>query len=122
MTPTAGREAFIANSQIADAGLIMANQFTGRVNDSSSLQDLRAAIQARSRGLILLEAELAAHLRLPSPQPQVLARLRYRIGTLQMYEGRFDEAEESIKESLAVSESAEMPSAVRANLMALLGI
>ena len=109
--PTGPVELVINNDQIADAGLVLANQFTGQVRDSSSLQDLRAAIEERGRGgLAASEAELAGLQQLPKPPPLAVASLQFKISTLLMYEGRFDEATALIEKALAAGQSAETSS------------
>ena len=116
-------EIVIDNSQIADAGLVLANQFTGQGSDSSSLQELRAAIQERGRGgLAALEAELASLQQSPNPPALAVASLHFRISTLLMYEGRFDEATASIKKAQTLGQSAGMPASDERTMTALLGI
>ncbi|MEK6260399.1 MAG: FG-GAP-like repeat-containing protein, partial [Planctomycetota bacterium] len=121
--PTVPIAIVIDNGQIADAGLVLANQFTGEVGDSSSLQDLRAAIEERGRGgLAALEAELASLEQSPHQQALSVANLHFRISTLLMYEGRFDEAAASIEKAMALGKSAGMPASDGATMTALLGI
>ncbi len=108
---------------LADAGLALASQFTGQISDPSSLKELREAIEHRGRsGLASLEAELDG---LPDP-PAVHdlrpAMLNYKIGTLLIHEGRYEEAARAVEKSLAAGQSAGMPEPVRQNLTALLGI
>ncbi len=121
--PAVPVEIVIDNSQIADAGLVLANQFTGQVGDSNSLQDLRAAIQERGPGaLAALESELASLQRSPNPQALAVVSLHSRISSVLMYEGRFDEASASIEKAQTLGQSAGMHSSDGATLTALLGI
>ena len=86
-------EIFIDKGQLADAGVALANRYTGEIRDPSSLQDLRAALLNRSvGGLAALQADLATLERSSTPQNLEIARLYFQIGTLLTYEGRFDEA------------------------------
>ncbi|MFN0051250.1 MAG: FG-GAP-like repeat-containing protein [Planctomycetales bacterium] len=120
--PVGSAPAVIDNSQIADAGLALANEFTGDVADPQSLSDLRSAIAERgTNGLTALRKELE-RLSSISPKSLEVARAHYKIGTLLMYEGEFDEAARAIEQSLKVGEAAGMSAQVKNNLTALLGI
>jgi hypothetical protein len=113
----------IINSQLADAGIVLANQFTGEIHDPSSLQELRAAIENRGPGgLKALSAELKKIQESPAPDPAALARFNFQIATLLMYEGRFADASEGIEKSLEFGKVAGMSMEERADLTALLGI
>ncbi|TXT20961.1 MAG: PpiC-type peptidyl-prolyl cis-trans isomerase, partial [Planctomycetota bacterium] len=109
---------------IADAALILANDFTGKINDTNSLLELRDAVQARSHALEGLEEQLAIQLRSPNPQSSAITRQHYNINIskLLMYQGRFEDAAEAIKKSLSTGDSASLTVSVRANLTAGLGI
>ncbi|MBC8116506.1 MAG: VCBS repeat-containing protein [Candidatus Saccharimonas sp.] len=108
---------------LADAGLSLAVQYTGEIHDSNSLQDLKAAIQQRGpAGLVALETELAKLQQSASPQANSIARLHHKIGTLLIYEGRFDEAAAEIAKSREIGTSAGMPAHVNASMTALLGM
>ncbi len=107
---------------IADAALILANDFTGKINDTNSLLELRDAVQARNRALAALEEQLATQLRSPNPQNSEITRQHYNISKLLMYEGRFEDAAAAIKKSLAAGDSESLTVSVRANLTAGLGI
>lgn len=107
---------------IADAALLLANDFTGKINDTNSLLELRDAVQARSLGLPDLEVRLTNELQSPKPKHYSIAQRYYTISKLLMYEGRFDEAAASIKKSLTAGALASIPTVVQANLMASLGV
>ncbi len=116
-----GGKVFVDKSQLADAGLVLANNFTGTISDPLSLAELPAAIDQRSTGGLaalrrrLAEAESAQNLR-------AVASLHYEIGTLLTFEAKFDEATASINKALEVGQSAGMPPAVVANLKAVQGV
>src|SRR5579883_1895961 len=81
---------------IEDGGLAEADAFLPPIHDPSSLRELRQAVAMRGRlGLAVLQAEYDG-VRLPfrAPKEQVTAasRLLHRIGMLDLYEGRLDEA------------------------------
>lgn len=116
-------EVFVDRNQLANAGSTLASRFMDDVRDPSSLQDMRDAIQHRaSRGLHALRTDLQ-QLEKSSPRKQLeIARLYYQIGTLLAYEGRYEEAVESMTKSLTIGQSAEMPIPVQANLKATLGV
>ncbi|MFM9961515.1 MAG: FG-GAP-like repeat-containing protein [Planctomycetaceae bacterium] len=115
-------EVVIDNSQIADAGLVLASQFTGVIADTNSLADLRTALEARGRGLTVLTAELARQESRQAAPTMEMARLHYQIATLLLYEGRFEEASASLNAALKIGPVVAMPADVRANLTALLGV
>ena len=117
---------FLDRDKIEDGGFGMAASYTGSIQDHRSLRELREAIQARGRvGLATLRAE-CDRLRIGSQTPgEELAqagRLFYELGLIEMYEGLFPEATTSFQRSLEIGSSARIPSKVRADLMALLGI
>jgi len=113
----------IDDRPIADAGLILASKYEGEIGDPQSLADLQAAIRQRGSGaLAALQAELAEMQRVPTPDLRLAARLHYEIGTIMAYEGRFDDAINSLEESLAINEQAKEPLEVRARLTAILGV
>ena len=121
--PSAAVKMVIDNRPIADGGLLLANQFTGEVHDSSSLEELRTAILKRGPGgLAAKKAELASLQQSPNPQALSVASLHFQIGTLLTYEGQFDEGTASIEKALAVGKSAGMPALDQATMMAYLGI
>ncbi len=121
--PFVGNEIVINHAQIADAGLVLANQFTGNVVDSNSLAELQAAVQQRGQsGLAALETELAHLLQSPKPAVLVVAGLHYRISTLLIHEGRFDEATIAIKTAQKLGRSAGMTASDEANMTAMLGM
>jgi hypothetical protein len=108
---------------LADAGLFLANEFTGDGRDSGSLDEMRAAIEQRGTGgLAALEAE-RSRLREPlAPHDLRLTTLHYKIGKLLIYEGRYDEAAASIRKALEAGASAGMAQPLREYLTALLGV
>src|SRR5579863_287034 len=88
----------IDDRPIADAGLILASKYEGEIGDPQSLADLQAAIRQRGSGaLAALQAELAEMQRVPTPDLRLAARLHYEIGTIMAYEGRFDDAINSLE-------------------------
>ena len=113
----------IDNRQLADAALILANSYTGEIRDSSSLAELRSALEARGRaGLAALEAELAALQQSSAPPGLPAATLHYKIATLHMYEGRFDEAAAGIEQALSIGKPLGIATSETDYLTALLGI
>ena len=117
---------FLDPDKIEDGGFGMASQYTGSIKDHRSLRELREAIQARGRvGLAVSRAEcdqLVIGAQTPREQLAQAGRVWYQRGLLEMYEGRFSEASTSFQKSLEIGRSAGIPSRVRADLMALLGI
>ncbi len=116
---------FLDQDKIEDGGFGMANQYTGSIQDQQSLRELREAIEARGRvGLAVMRAEcdkLRVGPQTGREQVAHAGRLLYQRGLLEMYEGRFSDATISLQKSLEVGRSV-VPSRVRAELMALLGI
>ena len=118
---------FLDPDKIEDGGFGMASQYTGSIQDHRSLRELREALQARGRvGLAVLRAECD---KLERWRPNTAGaswhtqgRLWYQRGLLEIYEGRFSEASASFQKSLEIGRSAGVPSRVRSDLMALLGI
>jgi hypothetical protein len=115
----------IAN-EFEDGGFAVASHFTGPIHDPLSLQELRESIRARGRrGISELRAKYDA-LRLGSAptKDELLERLRLKqsIGYLYMYEGRFDEASAWLGEALAESRGMDIPSQLRAEPTAVMGI
>lgn len=116
-------EVFIDKGQIADAGVILANRYTGEVRDPSSLQDLKSALAQRDvAGLAELQSEVARLEKSAGPQDKNLARLHFQVGSLLTYQGRYDDAIASIEKAIKAGMAAEMPSGVMANLKATMGI
>ena len=112
--------------KIEDGGFGMASQYTGSIANHESLNELREAIQARGRvGLAVLRSEcdrLQLGSQTPREQLRHAGRLFYQRGLMEMYEGHFSEATAAFLKALEVGRSAGVPSRVRADLMALLGI
>ena len=116
-------EVFIEPAQIANAGAVLANRFTGEIRDPGSLEELRKAIQQRPvAGLASLRADLTELEKAATPQNLEIARLHYQIGTLLAFEGQFDDAVAAMEKSQKIGETAGMPAGVRANLTAVLGV
>jgi hypothetical protein len=117
------REIYVDASQftpLADGGIILASQFTGTVRNPESLQELREAIEARGpRGLAALRGELN---QLAAGQMVEEVQLRHKIGTLLMFQGRFDEAAASFKELLDRGRSSGLSPQDQNMLTALLGM
>ena len=117
---------FIDQDKIEDGGFGMASEYTGSIQDHRSLGELREAILARGRvGLAVLRAEcdkLVVGAQTPREQMAQAGRLWYQRGLLEIYEGRFSEGSTSFQKSLEIGRSAGIPSRVRSDLMALLGI
>jgi FG-GAP-like repeat/ASPIC and UnbV len=113
----------VVAKEFEDGGFSTASRYTGAIRDPRSLQELREAIRGRGRrGIAALRAKHDA-LRPDSPptREQVVERLQLErsIGFLYMYEGKFEEAARWIE---GVVRASETPPAIRADLMAVLGI
>jgi hypothetical protein len=117
---------FLNADKIEDGGLGIASQYTGSIQDYRSLGNLREAILARGRvGLATLQTEcnkLPVDSQMSREQAARAGRFLYECGLVEMYEGRFSEASASFQKSLDVGRSTGIPSRVRSDLMALLGI
>jgi len=112
----------IDESIISDGGVGLAFEYTGEIRDPASLDDLRKAILERGPvGLAALEAELAGLQQVNAPQNRI-AEQYYKIGTLLIYLGRFDEAAGAIEKVLAIGEADTMPPSSKAKLILLLGV
>lgn len=116
-------EPFIDQGVLADSGLETAFAFTGPGADSQSLKELREAIQMRvERGAAELQAELLRLRQSAVREDLNEAKVRYRIGTLFMYEGRFDEASAAFTKALTLGRSGGLPQQFQQRLTAYLGI
>jgi tetratricopeptide (TPR) repeat protein len=120
-TPKAAPVEYIfSRRSIADGGLSLANQYTGTIDDPTSLQELQNALLKRGTGLALLEAEVAA---LPqNAATPGAADLYFRLATLQLYAGQFDAAEKSVEKCLEFGKSEGMEAAEIAELTLFRGI
>ncbi|MFI5454109.1 MAG: CRTAC1 family protein [Isosphaerales bacterium] len=113
-----------STSGFENAGYPTACRYTGPIQDRSSLEQIREAIKGRAqRG----KDELLSQLRsIPPDSPDQSFRafpIKASLGLLSMYGGEFDEAVAWTESALAGSAgSAGMPSGLRANLEALLGV
>jgi tetratricopeptide (TPR) repeat protein len=116
-------EIYLDKTELADAGIGLANRYTGEIRDPNSLDDLRAALSKRgTESLAELEADLAVFEKSGRPQNLEVARLYFQIGLMRTYEGRLDEAVESIEKSASIGRTSGMPATVLANLNAILGV
>ena len=114
---------FIDKGQIADAGIFLANRYTGEIRDPHSLQQLKTALEHRDvGGLAELKDEVKRLEKGPGRQDLELARLYFQIGTLLTYQGEYDQAIAAIEKSLELGRAAGMPLGVMANLKANMGI
>jgi len=110
-----------STSGFENAGYPTACRYTGPIQDRSSLEQIREAIKGRAqRG----KDELLSQLRsIPADSLDRSFRafpIKGSLGLLSMYEGNFDDATAWTESALAGS--AGMPSGLRANLEALLGV
>jgi hypothetical protein len=104
-----------------DSGFSLVTAFTGPVDDTTSLEQVRTALEGRAqRGRAQLQATLDRLDTAAPDAPAHVARLNLILGSLDMFEGRFDEAAARFEASLKASPDASGP--IRANMEALLGI
>jgi hypothetical protein len=104
-----------------DSGFSLVTAFTGPVDDPTSLEQLRTALEGRAqRGRAQLQSTLDRLDPATPDTPAHVARLSMILGSLDMFEGRFDEAATRFEASLRASPGASEP--IRANMEALLGI
>lgn len=116
-------EVYLDKSQIADAGIALANRFTGVIQDPDSLEDLRNALAKRGNaGLLEMQGILAGFDQSGRPEDLETARLYFQIGLMLTYEGKLEEAVKAIEKSISIGEENKMPLEVRANLQAILGV
>ncbi len=114
---------FIDQGQLVDAGVFLANRFTGEIRDTRSLEELKNALKQRGeQGLAFLQGELANLQPLSASQQREQARLYFQIGTLLTYSGQFEPAMVAMEKSLQIGAAAGMPVGVLANLKAYVGI
>ncbi len=117
---------FVEPSLLEDGGLGVAAPFTRPVRDPHSLEELAASIQGRGRlGLDVLRAELNAIPQGGGASKDQLARaggLLRKVGLLQMYEGQFQNANESFSQSLSLGARAGIPDRARLEQIAIQGI
>ena len=113
----------IDKGQLALAGIVLAGRFTGDVRHTTSLTELRAALEQRSTGALeALNADLAKLEKSSVTSDLATAQLYYQISTLLTYEGRLDDAVAATEKALAIGDSSGMSPAAKANLKAVLGI
>jgi len=118
-----GGKVYLDKTQLADAGIAMANRYTGEVQDSNSLADLRKALAKRGTdGLAELKSAEASFEKSGRPQNLEKSRLYFQIGLMLTYEGQLEEAVEAIEKSASIGQTAGMPGPVQANLKAILGV
>ncbi len=116
-------EVYLDKTQLADAGITLANRYTGEIRDPNSLADLRNAVAKRgSAGLAEMTDDLARFKKSGRPEDLETARLYFQISLMLTYEGKLVEAVEALEKSISIGESKGMPLEVRANLRAILGV
>ena len=105
------------------AGFATAARYTGAIEDRASLAQVRDAVKGRARrGIEDLTKKLAS-IAPDSPDRAILSfQAHTTIALLLMYEGKFDEAAARTQLALSESASTEVPSGLRANLEAMLGV
>jgi hypothetical protein len=114
---------FLNHDQIATAGLNLAIKFTGEVHDQSSLIELRRALLDRGpAALAAFEAELQSLQESPEPDNLKIAFQHYKIASMQMYEGQFQDAVVSLEQAQAIGKTAGIDSQKAAELTVLFGI
>lgn len=101
---------------VEDSGYEVSLQFTDKVADRSSLDQLRDEARGRSRRGI---AELRQKMSDLSPQDGERNRLELMVGLLHMWAGEFDKATDSFDRILA---NAKVEPAFLANIVALRGV
>ena len=115
-----------SDGDIADAGLALATQFIGDIQNPQSLDDLATALRGREqRGLVAL-GHLLAELEIgPESSVQEIreaAELHYKMATLHTYAGRLDKASAAIENALELGRLSSMPKDLQNYLVAWLGI
>ena len=116
-------EVYLDKTQLADAGITLANRYTGEIRDPNSLEDLRNALAMRgSAGLAEMQEALAGFEQSGRPEDLETARLYFQMGLMLTYEGKIEEAVEAIEKSISIGENNDMPLEVRTNLRAILGV
>ncbi|MBS0202852.1 MAG: CRTAC1 family protein [Planctomycetes bacterium] len=114
---------YLDKSQLADAGIALANRYTGDIQNPDSLDDLRKALEKRGNaGLSELQTDLATIEKSGHPQDLGIARLYFQIGLMLTYEGRLDEAVKAIDKAMLIGQKSGMPLPVLANLKAINGV
>jgi hypothetical protein len=113
--------ALFSDDWFDDSGFSLTTAFTEPVSDPTSLEQLRAVLAGRAeRGIAQLQATLD---RLEPTAPDALAhtaRLNLIIGSLNMFEGQFDEAARRFE--LSLKAFPEAPELIQANMQAMIGI
>jgi hypothetical protein len=100
-----------------DSGYATAIRFSGPIIDPASLRQIRESVEGRGlRGVAYLEGKLAEL----KPGDPAAAKVRMLLGSLWMYENRWDEAARQF--ALAQADEPESASLARANLDALRGV
>jgi hypothetical protein len=113
----------IDNAPIADAGVLLAVNFTGAINDPASLRDLREAIEARGgAGLAAKEAQLAALQGASESSPLVRSGIHFSMGRLHAFAGHFDDAVAEMETARSLGRMAGVPGEQDAFLTANLGL
>jgi hypothetical protein len=109
-----------------DGGFGAGVQYTGPINDPSSLADLREAIRSRgSRGFAEFRGELDQARIGPGASIEVAIRrgeLLHKMGLLCLYDGRFAEAAQSFDEAVVIGTKLGISGNDRREMIALAGI
>jgi hypothetical protein len=114
------------NGPIDDGGFAVAAEFTAPIHDSTSLSELREAVDVRGRlGLAVLKAEsdgLKLGFRPPREEIARVVLLRHQIGLLNLYEGQFAEAAVWFRKAQELGRPPNASARDRAQRDALLGL
>lgn len=127
-TPVATRlirngEVYLDKTQLADAGIGLANRYTGEIRDPNSLDDLRTALARRgTEALADLQAGLESFEKSGRPQDLEVARLYFQLGLMLTYEGRLQDAIAATEKAASIGRASGMPVPTLANLNAILGV
>jgi hypothetical protein len=113
--------ALFSDDWFDDSGFSLTTPFAGPVSDPASLAQVRRALEGRARrGIERFQGALDQLSPTAPDAPAHRARLNLLIGSLNMFEGRFEEATRRFEASLAAYPEA--PALIRANMEAMMGI
>ena len=111
---------------IEDGGFQLADEFTGTMKDSGSLEELRQAIDDRvDLGLSVLGGEIDQLMLGPSSETQellVARNLFQQFGILAIYSGQFEDATHSFERALELALFMDLQTKELVELHALLGV